>query len=330
MQSGAVQQYTPAGAITDQSTKKKKAKHANRTSPLLRLRNAAPVNPEQVQQAFEFLGLPKPAPLAEANAGEARADGHTGLVASTGTAGSAEDHAVAGNSTSAAGREATDTAAPGPDTAMAEAALNSQAAAIRPGAAASVIMTPEAAAAVAEPAGATAVTDASPPAYAVQMDGPNDILHAKPQIQQQTEPQTGGISAGSVPGDDYLESVSRLKVPAEAALLSASQQAPPAITPPTAVESLLVAGADASTGDLSEKHRQVHNGSGNGFQLASVGQDKLNGQATTYTAGKRGPLDGDSIPAEPKKQKVLQGVQTLQTVLRYCSAGCVMLQHASC
>lgn len=193
MQTGTIQEVNSVEAAPD-NTSKKKAKRAKRALLLLRLQNVTPVSSDQVQQAYEFLDLPQPKELphltASADTADTNMDAHTQLHQQDA---SAFDLAAA---ISEGNPNAKDIAASS-DTVQAEAETTAAALATAGGAAevgkASAAASLPSAEAAAVPASMAPETDdaATPPAYAMQMDGPNDLADAQPLLQQQAQAKTG-------------------------------------------------------------------------------------------------------------------------------------------
>lgn len=334
-QSGFVSESNPV-EDTRQRPTRKKAKRRNKASPFVRLHNTFPVDPDQVQQAYTFLGLQLPAALFQVKPATASTQPHhTQAIATAGAAvhsGVAEylrnvaeggvvamperAHGDYGRAKDVDADTSPAVTSVVPETARASAAGARDAAAMMPAAAAAgPSLTPAAAAVVLEPAALTAeaactaaVTDA-PPAYTAQMDGPNDILHVQPQPQQGTEVKSATTDAGVPPAADEQKGASQQQLAGTLSAVASTNalQLQP-LTPPTAAEPLLGSLVDTSARDISSKQPLGYHVTSDARQPSYATQGCLEGSALSAAASKRGQADNISDPAEAKRQKLLPGM----------------------
>lgn len=191
LQAGDIQEFNPYLTNIDKPTKKQ----AKRAALITRLRNITPVTQHRLQQAYQFLGLPQLRAIAETRA--ARPPGAVEqLLPNQAVASASQQHqapvsaevviqpAVYDDGLTTLQRNAHASAAAAVEPAKANAMPQSAGEAIAVAAAAAPKSGTEAVTAAtgsaeaAAPASTAALTDAAPPAYVEQMDGPNDVTDA--------------------------------------------------------------------------------------------------------------------------------------------------------
>ena len=199
MQTGAIQEVNSVEAAPD-NTSKKKAKRAKRALLLLRLQNVTPVSSDQVQQAYELLDLLQPKELphltASTDTADRHMDAHSQLHQQDASAFDLDAAMLDGTANAKDIAASSDTVQAEAETTAAVLATAGGAAEVEKASAAASLPAAagrSSAEGVAVPASMAPVTDddATPPAYAMQMDGPNDLADAQPLLQQQAQAKTG-------------------------------------------------------------------------------------------------------------------------------------------
>ena len=181
MQAGDIQEFNPYLTNIDKPTKKQ----AKRAALITRLRNITPVTQHRLQQAYQFLGLPQPRAAGPPGAVEQ-------LLPNQPVASANQQHqapvsaevviqpAVHDDGLTTLQRNAHASVEPAKAKAMSQSAEEAiaVAAAAADKSRTEAVTAGTGSAEAAAPTSTAALTDAAPPAYVEQMDGPNDVTDA--------------------------------------------------------------------------------------------------------------------------------------------------------